>query len=79
MSHLPPSKPQKSGQACVMRVVRVSGTIRKAEEELIRRGREEILRAKGDTVAKKGNEDILDSILGMRDGAWHRDEEEDAS
>lgn len=32
---------------CVFRVVRVSGTIRKAEEEAIRRGRREVVRARG--------------------------------
>ncbi|KAI9930528.1 hypothetical protein ASPWEDRAFT_171155 [Aspergillus wentii DTO 134E9] len=32
---------------CVFRVIRVSGTIRKAEEEAIRRARKEIVRAKG--------------------------------
>lgn len=32
---------------CVFRVVRVSGTIRKAEEEAIRRGRKEVARARG--------------------------------
>ena len=32
--------------ACVFRVVRTSGTIRKAEEDVIRRAKEEILRAK---------------------------------
>jgi len=31
---------------CVVRVVRVSGTIRKAEEELLRRARRDVVRAK---------------------------------
>ena len=39
--------PGGSGCACVMRVVRVSGTIRKAEEEAMRRARESIRRAQG--------------------------------
>lgn len=34
------------GKACVFKVVRVSGTIRKAEEEAIRRARELTIRAK---------------------------------
>ena len=40
------SVPVKNGKRCVFRVVRVSGTIRKAEEEAIRNSREMILRAK---------------------------------
>ena len=41
-SRSPPTKPLN----CVFRVVRVSGTIRKAEEEAVRRAREEIRTAK---------------------------------
>jgi ribonuclease P/MRP protein subunit POP5 len=37
----------EQGPSCVLRVVRVSGTIRKSEEEIIRRARREIVRAKG--------------------------------
>ncbi len=54
--------PVKDGKKCVYRVVRVSGTIRKAEEEAIRRAREMMLRAKrelGDQSAA-----TLESILG---------------
>jgi ribonuclease P/MRP protein subunit POP5 len=54
--------PVKDGKNCVYRVIRVSGTIRKAEEEAIRRAREMILRAKralGDQSAA-----TLESILG---------------
>ncbi|PMD62836.1 uncharacterized protein K444DRAFT_511400, partial [Hyaloscypha bicolor E] len=40
------SVPVKDGKNCVFRVVRVSGTIRKAEEEAIRRARELILKAR---------------------------------
>ena len=43
---------------CVVRVVRVSGTIRKSEEELLRRARREIVRAK---VEGKGGEDEADA------------------
>ena len=50
MTHLPKlATPKgKPGQprACVLKVVRVSGTIRKAEEEAIRRARADIMRAK---------------------------------
>ena len=48
-------------QSCVIKVVRVSGTIRKAEEEAIRRAKASILRAqrsKGDAG------DMLGKILG---------------
>lgn len=38
--------PVKDGKPCVFRVVRVSGTIKKAEEEAIRRARDMLLRAK---------------------------------
>ena len=58
MTSLPPVGKEKVGQAqpCVMRVVRVSGTIRKAEEECVRRARGAILRAK---EGEGGIEDIL--------------------
>jgi ribonuclease P/MRP protein subunit POP5 len=42
------SIPVKGGKNCVFRVVRVSGTIRKAEQEAIRRARELILKAQHD-------------------------------
>lgn len=38
--------PVKDGRSCTFRVVRVSGTIRKAEEEAIRQARALILAAK---------------------------------
>ncbi|KAF5133578.1 Ribonuclease P/MRP protein subunit POP5 [Metarhizium anisopliae] len=38
--------PAKDGRPCIFRVVRVSGTIRKAEEEAIRQARQLILAAK---------------------------------
>ncbi|KAI4108792.1 MAG: hypothetical protein L6R37_000790 [Teloschistes peruensis] len=49
MTHLPlgTNPKQSPGQSCVMHVVRVSGTIRKAEEEVVRRARVAILRARG--------------------------------
>ena len=43
----------EEARKCVVQVVRVSGTIRKAEEEAIRRGRQAILRAKGEDAATK--------------------------
>ncbi|KAI0437377.1 Rpp14 family protein [Xylaria telfairii] len=46
------SVPVKNGKPCVFRVVRVSGTIRKAEEEAIRRARKLIFEAKGGQAVK---------------------------
>ncbi|KEY70933.1 hypothetical protein S7711_10386 [Stachybotrys chartarum IBT 7711] len=45
--------PVKDGRPCIFRVVRVSGTIRKAEEEAIRQARRLILAAKDDASAAK--------------------------
>ena len=47
---------------CVIRVVRVSGTIRKAEEEAVRRARMEIVRVKM-LDQEGGDENGLDSLL----------------
>lgn len=57
--------PDKNGKNCIFRVVRVSGTIRKAEEEAIRRAREMILRAKRSMGDKSGA--TLEAILGKSD------------
>ena len=48
MTHLPSASKQSTTtpRPCVFQVVRVSGTIRKSEEEAIRRARGAILRAK---------------------------------
>lgn len=46
VSELPPQRRGGTGVPCVVRVVRVSGTIRKAEEELIRRAKRDVVRAK---------------------------------
>jgi ribonuclease P/MRP protein subunit POP5 len=54
--------PVKNGRSCVFRVVRVSGTIRKAEEEAIRRAREMVLRARRE-LGDRGDS-ILTNILG---------------
>jgi ribonuclease P/MRP protein subunit POP5 len=54
--------PVKDGRSCVFRVVRVSGTIRKAQEELIRRAREIILKARRE-MEEQGDV-TLDSIFG---------------
>jgi ribonuclease P/MRP protein subunit POP5 len=54
--------PVKNGKNCVYRVVRVSGTIRKAEEEAIRRARAMMLRAKWELGDQSST--TLESILG---------------
>lgn len=48
----------------VFRVVRVSGTMRKAEEEAIRRARREIGRTK-----RENNGSVLEGLFGGKDGA----------
>jgi ribonuclease P/MRP protein subunit POP5 len=54
--------PVQNGSDCVFRVVRVSGTMRKAQEELIRKAREMILKAQQET-GEQGDA-TLDSIFG---------------
>ncbi|KAL8679364.1 MAG: hypothetical protein Q9224_007041, partial [Gallowayella concinna] len=62
MTHLPRLPDQDKLQPCVMQVVRVSGTIRKAEEEVIRRARAAILKARRED--QEGDAGGLDAILG---------------
>lgn len=52
----------ENGKNCVFRVVRVSGTIRKVEEEAIRRARDLILQAQRDVEGR--GESALDQIFG---------------
>ena len=54
--------PVKDGRNCVFRVVRVSGTIRKAEEEAIRRARELILKTRRHLGEK--SDSVLDDLFG---------------
>lgn len=58
------SVPVKNGKNCVFRVVRVSGTIRKAEEEAIRRAREMIIKARREMGEQ--SDTLLDDILGSK-------------
>lgn len=51
---------RREERRCVVRVVRVSGTMRKAEEEAIRRARELILRGRRE---QGGKVDVLEGIL----------------
>lgn len=67
--------PVKNGRNCVFRVVRVSGTIRKAEEEAIRSAREMILRAKREMGEQSAT--TLDTILGKQKTSKPRDSDKD--
>ncbi|RAO69502.1 uncharacterized protein BHQ10_005514 [Talaromyces amestolkiae] len=55
-------KSEMTMRNAVFRVVRVSGTMRKAEEEAIRRARREIGRA------RKENDGVFEGLFGGRDG-----------
>ncbi|KAJ9193531.1 hypothetical protein DTO207G8_2476 [Paecilomyces variotii] len=73
------SGPGSGARSCVFRVVRVSGTMRKAEEEAIRRARREVVRMrKGeeDSVFDFGGRGDVDvgNVVGSED---EEDEEED--
>lgn len=65
MKHVPTK--QGPGLPCIFRVVRVSGTIKKVEEEAIRRAKQLILAAK-DEMAGKQN-DALNKLFGADDTA----------
>ncbi|KAF4624858.1 hypothetical protein G7Y89_g13311 [Cudoniella acicularis] len=57
--------PVKNGKKCVFRVVRVSGTIRKVEEEAIRRAKEMIVKARRELG--EHSDSTLDNIFGNGD------------
>jgi ribonuclease P/MRP protein subunit POP5 len=52
----------------VVRVVRVSGTIRKSEEEVLRRARRDIVRAKREGRDAEDDQDTLESLVGQNKG-----------
>ncbi|GAB1319106.1 RNA-binding protein pop5 [Madurella fahalii] len=54
--------PIKKGRPCIFRVVRVSGTVRKVEEEAVRRAKLLVLAAK-DEMAGKGSSGALGALL----------------
>lgn len=58
-------KSEMTMRNAVFRVVRVSGTMRKAEEEAIRRARREIGRTKRENVNNVG---VLEGLFGGKDG-----------
>ncbi|KAL5341175.1 Rpp14/Pop5 family-domain-containing protein [Aspergillus crustosus] len=53
------SRPSNLTRPCVFRVIRVSGTIRKAEEEAVKRARREIVRLRGEEEV-----DVLGGLVG---------------
>jgi ribonuclease P/MRP protein subunit POP5 len=67
--------PVKNGKNCVFRVVRVSGTIRKAEEEAIRRARDMILKARREVGEQ--SDSTLDNIFGKGDSHVEADSTKD--
>ncbi|KAK5938371.1 RNA-binding protein pop5 [Knufia obscura] len=62
ITELPGPRKGGGGAKCVVRVVRVSGTIRKAEEELLRRAKRDVVRAK---LAQDGKQ--LPWVTGVAD------------
>lgn len=54
--------PVRDGEPAIFRVVRVSGTMRKAQQECIRRARQIVLAVKDHETAQP--DDALDSIFG---------------
>lgn len=63
MKHVPTR--QGPGLPCIFRVVRVSGTIKKVEEEAIRRAKQLILAAKDEMAGKETN--ALNTLFGAND------------
>lgn len=66
LTRLPKVSNKNEERPCVFQVVRVSGTIRKAEEEAIRRARATILKAQKDAAEGAGSG--LEAILGPPEG-----------
>lgn len=54
--------PVRNGKNCVFQVVRASGTIRKAEEEAIRRAKEMVIKARREVGQQ--SDSTLDNIFG---------------
>jgi ribonuclease P/MRP protein subunit POP5 len=56
--------PAKNGKPCTFRVVRVSGTIRKIEEDAVRRAKQMMLAAEEEMAGKKPAGDALGALFG---------------
>jgi ribonuclease P/MRP protein subunit POP5 len=65
--------PVKDGRNCVFRVVRVSGTIRKVEEEAIRRARELILKTRRQLGEE--SDSVLNDIFGSAEAETTKGED----
>lgn len=68
MDTLPGASRGAAPVPCVVRVVRVSGTIRKSEEEVLRRARREIVRAKREGRDTDDDQHVLKSLVGDNKG-----------
>lgn len=94
ITELPGPRRGGGGATCVVRVVHVSGTIRKAEEELLRRAKRDVVRAKlaqdgeqmawmtgvADRTAKgKAREEADISMQSIGDPSGEEEEEEEES
>lgn len=72
------------GRPCIFRVVRVSGTIRKAEEEAVRQARKLILQAKEEQdsgglsflTTNQGKDTAMSRMADLSDGADHYEDDE---
>ncbi len=62
INELPGVRRGVPGKQCVVQVVGVSGTIRKSEEELLRRARKDLVRAKAEEQGAEA--DVLGRVLG---------------
>ena len=62
INELPGIRRGEVGKQCVIQVVRVSGTIRKSEDELLRRAKKDLARAKAEEKAT--GDDVLGRALG---------------
>ncbi|KAJ9161893.1 Ribonuclease P/MRP protein subunit POP5 [Coniochaeta hoffmannii] len=61
--------PARNGKPCTFRVVRVSGTIRKIEEEAVRRAKQIMLAAEEEMAGKKSaSDDALGALFGKSGG-----------
>lgn len=63
--------PVKGGKNCVFRVVRVSGTIRKSQEEAVRRAKDMMVKAQQELSDQSNSTSTLDSIFGKGKEADH--------
>lgn len=59
--------PAKNGKPCTFRVVRVSGTIRKIEEDAVRRAKQIMLAAEEEMAGNKSANDALGALFGKSD------------